>query len=134
MVICKRIKSTNTQICSGALNTCIEIVTRTQIAPSGNDVDSTIAFSTLFTVRASVIKTKTGFASGFQPFGATNISEVSTHVFTVRFLNGLDTTMFVRLNSEYYKILFIHNSEESDSLLELVCSKRGDQALEVNER
>lgn len=57
----------------------------------------------------------------------------STHVFTMRYREGITTQNVVSYKDENYKINRIVNLEERDMYLELHCKVLGDETLEANQ-
>lgn len=57
----------------------------------------------------------------------------STHVFTMRYMEGISAQTVVTYKDENYKINRIVNPEERNMYLELHCKVLGDETLEANQ-
>lgn len=90
------------------------------------------------TIAAVWCKVKTNI-SGKQVFDGVNettgggVILSSTHVFTIRYREGITSENVVDYKGEYYEIVRVVNPEERNMYLELNCKLLGDKTLEANQ-
>lgn len=69
---------------------------------------------------------------GEDVFDDVNIKEQISHVFTIRFLDGITTEAVISWNGEYYKIVQVVNLDERQEFLELHSRLLGEKVKEAN--
>lgn len=71
---------------------------------------------------------------GVKVFDSTNTERVATHRLCAPYVAGVTAEQWVRRadNGTRLKILSVENCCEDDSVLILLCTERGDGAIEVN--
>jgi len=128
MTKCVKVQRTNKTVCVGALRDTIQIMSRAISGIKTASASHLINFSCFAETRA-LVETK----QGVETFDSTNINGLETHHFTIRYLAGIDSTMFVQFNCKNFSISRIINLNEENRYLTLICSERGDPSKKVNE-
>ena len=115
------------RVCIGDLNKQIDVEIRA-ITPK-ETVDFTETFSDVATVWSKVVTTR-----GVEVFDGVNLSGLATHLFYIKYLDGVEKTNFVDYNGKRYVILDVENQNENNEILILKCEERGTKTVEVNWR
>ena len=123
---CERIHVRHKRLCVGDLDRRIYINNRILNTP-GSTIDYSSEMVTPEKVW-SAVKT----AKGRQMFFTTNEDRAVTHLFYMRYKDGVDSRCWVQYKSEYYDIVDTENVDERDEWLVLYCNVRGSTASEVN--
>lgn len=110
-----------------------------QRATSTPDFDSPAKFGETYkTIAAVWAKVKTNI-SGKRIFDGVNDEQgggiilSSTHIFTIRYRDGITSENVVDYKGDNYKINRVVNPEERNMYLELYCKLLGDRELEANQ-
>jgi SPP1 family predicted phage head-tail adaptor len=115
------------QLCAGDLDRKISILSRAMVPPA-NGVDMSMEFTVLKTPWAG-LKT----AKGKEVFYASNMQDAVTHVFYIRWYDGLETQHWIQYKGVNYDILEIEDLDERNEWYAIYCNVRGSSSLEVNE-
>ena len=124
------------QVPVGDMRTQILIRERAVSAP---DFDNPAKFEETYKTIASTWAKLTTNVSGKKFFDGVNtdtgggIILSSTHVFTIRYRDGITSENVVDYKGENYKINRVVNPEERNMYLELHCKLLGDRELEANQ-
>lgn len=118
---CQRIRIPHRKICVGDLRRRISIQNR-QLGPPKTGVDITHTFVELRKPWAAV-RTLTGN----NIFAGVNLDRTPTHIFYIRFYEGLTAEDWVVYKGERYDILEVENINERDEYYALYCNLRGDE-------
>jgi SPP1 family predicted phage head-tail adaptor len=109
------------------MNQQITLQNRSIQAPTGSGVDydedfdgDNIVWALVETVEGETI------------FDSTNIEQVVTHHFYIRFVQGVTSETWVDYQSVKYDILDVENLDERDEWLLLRTNSRGDNTVSVN--
>lgn len=78
------------------------------------------------------VKTLDFVASGQALFSGANLSDIPSHLFVIRYRDGVTKENVIRWNGSAYKILKNINPEERNQYWELYAVLLGDEALAVN--
>lgn len=126
MTECQRISIKHRKVCTGDLRFKIQLFDRDiDAVTSGVDLD--ISFANPLTKWAA-LKT----VNGIEAFDSTNLSDNHTHIFYIRYMDGIDSQKFVLYKSKYYRINDSENIDERDEYIALFCTERGDSTRKVN--
>lgn len=126
MPVCNAKRLKRRHICAGDLNDRIIIKSRNTVAPQ-TTVDFSQNFKNDRTVWAGVETT-----SGRNTFYVSNIDDSVTHVFYLRWFDGLTSENWIEFKNENYDILEVENWEERDEWAVCYCNVRGDKDEAVN--
>lgn len=129
MAICSFKSRKDVRICSGDLDRAILIQVRTLVSPedTDGDVDYNETFSE-FIVFWSLIET----VKGETVFDESNVEQVVTHKFYIRYAPDITFQDWVTYNDKNYKIIDVQNINERDEFYLLRCTLRGSSILPVN--
>jgi SPP1 family predicted phage head-tail adaptor len=109
------------------MNQQITLQNRSIQAPSGSSVDYDEDFD-----GDNVVWALVGTVSGETIFDSTNIEQIVTHKFYIRFVSGITSETWIDYNGEKFDILDVENMDENDSFLLLRANSRGDNTVSVN--
>lgn len=127
MVNCTPIKTKPFRICAGDLRHRIVINTRSILPNQSNGVDFNESFTDPKVVY-SMIET----VDGETIFDATNVEQVVTHHFYIRFMKNLTFEGWVLYKQKYYDILGVENLNEEDRFMLIRANLRGTELKPVN--
>lgn len=126
MTECKKIRIYHRSLCAGDLDRKIAIKTRTtpgMTTSAGIDQD----FDTTNSVWSALKTTK-----GRSMFYTTNLDKAVSHVFYIRYIDGLTQESWIDYGGELYDIIDIDNYDERDEWMALMCNVRGEDDVEAN--
>lgn len=123
---CQDITPKRKKICIGALRYKVDINNRNLKGPTNFSSEAHFEEYTLFKTVSAAIETKDD--GKFQIFNGVAIDPnlTVTHVFTIRFTDGVTTEQFIQYKGINYKILKRVNIDEQDRWLKLNCRASGD--------
>jgi len=127
MATCKKLRRTLTKVCTGALNKRIQIQTRHIKPPVGNSVDYTEEFTNIITTWA-MLETVTGVTI----FDDTNVEQVVTHDFYIRYIPNVTFEKWILFDEKYYDILRVENYQENNLYYRIRTNVRGRKEIPVN--
>ena len=127
MPVCVKLRRKKRQICLGDLTNSIILQDRA-ITPPLSGFDATETFTTNDTVDAKVDTSR-----GETIFDGTNTEVDVTHIFTIRFISGIDAQTWISFKSQRFDILDVENLEERDEFLKLRCTNRGVDTNAANQ-
>lgn len=119
---CERIRIPHRKICVGDLRRRISIQNRVLGAPK-TGVDIRHTFQELRKPWAAVRT-----VNGKNIFAGVNLDRVPTHIFYIRYYEGLTAEDWIVYKNERYDILEVENINERDEYYAVYCNNRGDQA------
>jgi len=127
MATCHKIKFKHRAICAGDLDRRIELQTR-----GFKNCNTSVDFGQEFT------KTKSTYAAlvtarGKDIFAGANMETLVSHIFYIRYFDGLTSESWINYRSTRYDILEVENLDERNEFYALFCNVRGDDSLEVND-
>ncbi len=128
MATCQKINiPARIKVCAGDLRFKIVLYKRDLGAP--DDVDFDITFTEQLTVKAGFVALR-----GSLNVNSTNLQNLPTHKFYIRYLGGINSSWIIELDGEYYKILpdGINPLDGRKFFLELQCVRRGVVTRRVN--
>jgi SPP1 family predicted phage head-tail adaptor len=110
-------------ICAGSLNKQISIIDKSQTG-----IGCAISFLTPLkaTVWAEVKTIDTMGGNSRSIIDSTNIGEMSTHKFTIRFRTDLSGDDLIKFDDRYFKIQGFKDPTEDKRYLVVYCIERGD--------
>ena len=114
-------------ICIGSLNKKIKLKDRDIVTPNNDEMQYDEKF-----VDDSEVWSMVKTTNGIEIFDGTNTLGVATHIFYIRYYEGLTSEYFIEYNNKNYRILQIENLEEDDEYLKISCTLRGDISLDTN--
>lgn len=123
---CKIIRPKRRRLCTGDLNIKIDILSRSYGAPV-TDVDFSQNFS-LFKNIWAALET----SNGRNNFYVTNLDISVSHIFYMRWIDGLEAEKWIEYKNENYDILEVENLEERDEWAICYCNVRGVNSEAVN--
>ncbi len=132
MAQCKRIRIPHRKYCAGDLRERITLEDRDIQPPF--DTNFTESFSNP-TIIPAAVKTISGgglSGAGVTVFDSSNIEQVVTHDFIIRFRVGVTQEKWIRWRNERYNILVVENVDGRNEWLRMRTTVRGDDTLEVN--
>jgi len=130
MASCQKIRRKKITHCAASFNKTISILTREQLASVTGSIDSTIDLPAFATVRAKLETTRP-----VEIFAGTNVKQIETHLFTIRFALAVATinkNHTIDFNSKFFRIDRIENVDEENRFFNLFCSIRGDITKDAN--
>ena len=113
--------------CVGSLNKKIEILTRSLGEPTSGSYDYDLSFETSKTVWSS-IKT----VNGLTMFDSTNTEKIVTHIFIIRYYDGLTSQDWIKYSDKNYDIIGAENISESNMYYKIRANLRGDSTVITN--
>lgn len=117
---CVRIRIPHRKICVGDLKHRISLQSRTLGTPKfGVDIEH--EFSE-FKKPWSGIRT----LKGTNIFSGANLDEAPSHIFYIRYFDGLTAESWVFYKDERYRILDVENIDERDEWYAIYCNQRGN--------
>jgi SPP1 family predicted phage head-tail adaptor len=125
---CKKIKAARRQVCIGSLDTQIILKKRSITAPAQDSVDYTETFTEDATVWANIKTSDRGEII----FDGNNRAKIVTHLFYIRFLEGVTAQTWIELENINYDILNTTDLDEKHEWLFLKAAKRGIKTLPIN--
>jgi len=127
MASCSPIKFKHRGICTGDLNRRIKLRTRSLDAPP-TGVDFKHTFSENIITWAALVSVK-----GKNVFGGTNMDTAISHIFYIRYREGITAEWWVNFHSSNYDIVDVENFDERNEFIALMCNELGSDAQPVNE-
>lgn len=127
MASCSPVKFKHRGICTGDLDRIIKLRKRSLNAPP-TGVDFTHTFYDSIDTWAAVVSVK-----GKDVFGGTNMDIAISHIFYVRYREGITAEWWVNFHSGNFDIVDVENFDERSEFIVLRCSERGSDAQPVNE-
>lgn len=115
------------KLCAGDLRHKIELQERSIQAPLNGSPNFTEDFKRLNSVW-SALETPRGMTE----FDSVGTEEVVTHIFWIRFLEGVTTETWILFKGKRFNIILATNLEEQDEWLELKSTSRGKAELEAS--
>jgi head-tail adaptor len=128
MPVCKKIRSQKRQPCIGDMRDQIGIYVRNIITPIGNSTDATELLTLIYSPWAQLET-----VSGQEFFDEHNILIVPTHVWTMRYLPGIDINHWIFFQSQWYNIIDVNDTEERHISLIIRTCVEGNFEKPVNE-
>ena len=120
---CIKLKRKKRQVCIGDLDTLIDLQDRV-ITPPESGVDA----SETFTDACPDIWAKMETGRGQTIFDGTDTAQDVTHIFTIRFIEGVVTAeTWIRFKGQRFDIIDVEDLEERNEWLMLRCSNRGTE-------
>lgn len=124
---CSRIKSKADKICIGDLNKLIKLEVNRKVSPaSGN------SYATVTTTEDLEVWAKQTSSKGVVSFGESNLEQVVTDYFYIRYLPDINITSSIVYDDKRYSIVDIENLNGNNEFLKISTNKRGDSTLKAN--
>lgn len=125
---CAKIKQKPYKICTGDLSKRITLYVRSITDPQGGSVD----FGENFTTPTNVWAMIETLSKGVEIFDGSNVIDVATHLFYIRYIPGITFEMYLDYNGRRFRIIDVQNIDEKDETIILRCTERGDNTKPVN--
>ncbi len=125
MSICNNIKFNNDRVCVGDLRFKISLYKRSVVAPNmlGNQSTEFTEDFTLISNVWSAIK----IVNGVKLFDNISLDkDIPTHLFFIRYKQGITQENWLKYNNYNYKILKVENMSQRSKFLKLYCSISGE--------
>lgn len=126
MARCQNISPKLKKICAGDLRFKVSINNRAIVPPADKVNTENSQDYTLFSDVWAAIETKN--TGSYQTLDGVALDEtlIVTHVFYIRFFDGISTEQFIFYNGDNYKIIRATNIDERSLFLRLNCNLLGE--------
>jgi head-tail adaptor len=133
MAKCVKQQRTKTQVCVGSMNRKIDILAR-DLTPPINPLTGQFLATETFVLVANVWA-MVGTPSGLTIFDEVNTERVISHIFTIRFIEGIPITSqnWVTYKGNRYDIVMVTDFETNQLFLKLNCAQTADEDKQAGE-
>lgn len=127
MGLCNTIPKKKDKICIGDLDSFIKIQIRTKITPGPGETVATMEVTDDLEVWARHDSSK-----GEVVFDSSNMEQVSTDKFYIRFIPNISVVNSLEKNGKRYKVIDIEDLNGNEEFLLIRTSRRGSSAIPNN--
>jgi SPP1 family predicted phage head-tail adaptor len=124
---CSYVKFKHRKLCAGDLNRRIKIQSRSD-KPSNTTFDYGQTFTDTRNTWSALLSVK-----GRDVFAGTNMDELVSHIFYVRYFDGLTSQHWINYRSERYDILTVEDLDLNQEWYAIFTNVRGTDTKAVND-